>query len=148
MNVSDATIAQLERFIKKIAQKFPSSEEPVTMTDIHIMLSQDTGELMAFDDNDKEITRTVIEPWIANTDDDFYDSVTSSIRKCLASRKEVIEEMSVIKPFSFVLEDEDKESVAELYIVDGDTVIIDPEMMPDLDKDLDDFLRHLLDKDC
>ena len=76
------------------------------------------------------------------------EHITSSIRKCLANRKEVIEEMSVIKPFSFVLEDEDKESVAELYIVDGDTVIIDPEMMPDLDKDLDDFLRHLLDKDC
>ena len=54
--------------------------------------------------------------------------------------------MSIMKPFSFVLEDEDKEPVAELYIVDGDTVIIDPDMMPDLDKDLDDFLKHLLEK--
>ena len=43
-----------------------------------------------------------------------------------------------------MLEDEDKEAVAELYIVDGDTVIIDPDMMPDLDKDLDDFLKKLL----
>lgn len=148
MKETEQALQQIERAIGKVADKFPSTAEATLMTDIHFRVNQETGELVAFDDNDKEITRTVIEPWIANTDDDFYDSVTSSIRKCLANRKEVIEEMSVIKPFSFVLEDEDKESVAELYIVDGDTVIIDPEMMPDLDKDLDDFLRHLLDKDC
>ena len=32
-------------------------------------------------------------------------------------------------------------------VVDGDTVIIDPDMMPDLDKDLEDFLSKLLEKE-
>ena len=68
------------------------------------------------------------------------------MRKSLEKLRSTIEGMSLIKPFSFVLEDEDKEAVAELYIVDGDTVIIDPDMMPDLDKDLDDFLKKLLDE--
>ena len=43
-----------------------------------------------------------------------------------------------------MLEDEEKENVAELFVVDDDTVIIDPELMKDLDKDLDDFLEKLL----
>ena len=52
--------------------------------------------------------------------------------------------MSILQPYSFVLEDEDKEPVEELYLVDNDTVIIDSDMMQDLDKDLDAFLEKLL----
>ena len=43
-----------------------------------------------------------------------------------------------------VLEDEDRDSIAELYVADDDTVIIDTELMKDLDKDLDDFFENLL----
>ena len=45
---------------------------------------------------------------------------------------------------SFVLEDDDKETIAELYLVDDETVIIDPDLMEGLDKDLNDFLENLL----
>ena len=66
------------------------------------------------------------------------------LRKCLDKQKETIENMSILKPYSFVLEDDDKESLAELYVVDDDVVIIDPDLMEGLDKDLDDFLDKLL----
>ena len=49
-----------------------------------------------------------------------------------------------MKPFTFVLENDEKETVEELYIVDDDLVIIDDDMMQDLDKDLDEFLDNLL----
>lgn len=146
MKATEQALQQIERTIKKVADKFLPTVEATLMTDIHFRANQETGELVAFDDNDKEITRTVIEPWINNVDDDFYESITSTMRKSLEKLRSTIEGMSLIKPFSFVLEDEDKEAVAELYIVDGDTVIIDPDMMPDLDKDLDDFLKKLLDE--
>jgi hypothetical protein len=42
------------------------------------------------------------------------------------------------------LEDDDKESIGELYIADDDTIIIDTELMADLDKDLDDFFNKLI----
>ena len=64
MKTTEETILQLERFIKKIVQKFPVVDEPTVMTDIHLSLSQDTGELLAFDDNDDEITRCVVNDWI------------------------------------------------------------------------------------
>lgn len=146
MKPSEQALQQIERTISKVADKFPLTIEANIMTDIHLRANQETGELVAYDDNDNEITRTVIEQWINNVDDDFYDTITSILRKCLENCKEVIENMSIIKPFSFVLEDEDKESISELYIVDGDTVIIDPEMMPNLDEDLNDFLKKLLEE--
>lgn len=144
MKATEQTSQQIERAINKVADKFPSSVEASQLTDIHVRVNQETGELTAFDDDDKEITRVVVEQWINNTDDDFYDSITPIIRKCIEKRKETVENMSIIKPYSFVLEDEEKENVAELYVVDDNTVIIDPEMMPDLDKDLNDFLEKLL----
>lgn len=114
------------------------------MTDIHIRVTQETGELMAFDDDDQEITRCVVEQWIDNKDDDFYQQIVSIIRRCLDKQKSAIENLGILKPYSFVLEDDDKETIGELYVVDDDTVIIDTELMADLDKDLDDFFEKLL----
>ena len=39
---------------------------------------------------------------------------------------------------------DDKEKVHTEIVVDGDTVIFDPELMADLDQDLNDFLDKLL----
>ena len=52
--------------------------------------------------------------------------------------------MSILKPYSFVLENEEKDPIAELYVVDDDTVIIYPELMAGLDEELDDFLKNLI----
>lgn len=144
MKATEQTLQQIERTINKVADKFPTTDEAMLLTDIHLRVNQETGEFVAFDDDEKEITRSVVEQWINNTDNDFYESITSTIRKCIERQKAVVEQMSILKPYSFVLETEDKEPVSELYVVDDDTVIIDPELMADLDKDLDAFLENLL----
>ena len=144
MNINEQTFQQIDRAIRKIADKYPATMEASLMTDIHIRVTQETGEMMAFDDEDVEINRCVIEQWINNADDNFYDQIASVIRKCLEKQKNTIEQMSILKPFSFVLENDDKESVEELYLVDDETVIIDPDLMEGLGEDLDAFLEKLL----
>lgn len=144
MKTTDQTIQQIERAIRKVADKFPATQEASIFTDIHIRVNQETGELVAFDDDDREITRVIIEKWINNQDDGFYDAVAKQLRKCIEREKKLVENMAVIRPYSFILEDEDKENIAELYVVDDDTVIIDPDLMEGLGKDLDDFLEKLL----
>ena len=66
MKPTEQTIQQIGRSIKKIAQKFPPDEDTSILTDIHLRVSQDSGELVAFDDEDREITRCVVEQWIDN----------------------------------------------------------------------------------
>ena len=114
------------------------------MTDIHIRVNQDTGELLTFDDDDEELTRCVVEQWIDNKDDDFYDAVATTIRHCIDKLEPLMERLSILKPYSYVLEDEEGEPVSELFVADDDTVIIDPVLMEDLEKDLDEFLDNLL----
>lgn len=144
MKSNEQTIQQIERFITKVAQKYPKSEENMLMTDVHVRVSQDTGDLMAFDDDDNEITRCVVEEWIDSKEPDFYDSVAALLRNELVRLKSKVEELGIMKPYNFVLEDDEKESVAELYVVDDDTIIIGGDLMEGLDKDLDAFLDDLL----
>ena len=143
----EQTIMQVERFIRKVAQKFPapeSDDETSQMTDIHVRVSQDSGELLAFDDDDNEITRCVVEQWIENKDEDFYDEVAKLLRDVLRKQSDIIDHLGILKPYSFVLEDEDKEHIGELYLADDDTIIVGGDLMENLDNDLDNFLNDLL----
>jgi len=144
MKLTEQTQQQLERTLRKLAEKFPAEREASILTDIHIRVSQDTGEVTILDDDDQELTRCVVEEWIDNKDDDFYEEITTIIRRCLASQEQLVDNLSILKPYAFVLEDDERTSIAELYVVDGDTVIVDPDLMEGLDKDLDDFLEKLL----
>ena len=144
MKATDQTLQQLERALRKVTEKFPVSEEASILTDLHIRVTQETGEVMVFDDDEQELTRCVVEQWIDNKDDDFYNAATSAFRTVINKHKESIDSMSILKPFSLVLEDDDKETIAELYVADDDTVIIDDELMVGLDKDLDDFFAKLI----
>lgn len=143
-NINEQTVQQLERAVRKIADKFPNNEEANILTDIHIRVSQDSGELVAFDDDDHEITRVVIESWIDNKDEDFYDMATTALRQVMHNNSKLIDGMALLKPFSFVLEDDEREDIAELYIADDDTVIVDTELMPHLSEDLDEFFVNLM----
>ncbi len=144
MKHSEQTIQQIGRAIRKVADKFPASNETHIFTDIHLRASQETGELVAFDDDDREITRVVIEQWINNQEEGFYDEAAKQLRKCIEHDKDIVDNLAIFRPYSFILEDDDKENLAELYVVDDDTVIIDPDLMDGLEKDLDEFLEKLL----
>ena len=146
MKVNEQTIQTITRFIKKIAEKFPSDQETTLFTDIHIRVTQESGDLMAYDDNDEEITRCVVEEWIDNKDDNFYKDITGILRQNLSANKEICDNLNIMKPYSFVLEDDDKENIAELYVADDDTIIIGGDLMEGLDEDLDSFFKKLLEE--
>ena len=144
MKATEQTIQQIERALRKTAEKFPSGEEASVMTDIHIRVSQDSGELLTFDDDDNELMRCIVEQWIDNKDDDFYEQVAADVKGCIVRLKDMMENLSILKPYSFVLEDDDRETMQELYVVDDDIAIIAPLSMDSLDSDLDEFLENLL----
>lgn len=146
MKATSQTIQQIERALHKVASKYPEGQEDMVLTDIHLQANADSGELRAFNDDDDELTRCVVEQWIGNGDDNFYKEITPVLRQCVAGMKETWEKSSILKPFSFVLVDDDKETVCDLYLVDDDTMIVDGELLKGLDEDLDEFLKKLLEE--
>ncbi len=146
MEATPQTIQQIERGLRKVAANFPSDKDAV-MTDIHLQVKPSSGELLAFDDNDEELTRIVVEQWLDEgaKDDNFYEAAATQICQCLDTlRKEVVDKMSIMHPFSFSLVDEDDETLRDLYLVDDDTIILNRGLLEGLDEELDQFLKDLL----
>lgn len=141
---TEQTTQQIERFLKKIAQKIPPREDTSIVTDIHVRVSQGSGEMLAFDDDDNEVTRCVVEQWINNNDEDFYNGVEQTLISTFSALSTIADSLGILKPYSFVLENDDKDTIAELYIADDDTVIIGKDLMEGLDSDLNLFLEKLL----
>ncbi len=146
MKATSQTIQQIERALRKIAAKYPQGREDLALTDIHLQVKADSGELLALNDDDEELTRCVVEQWMDNGDENFYEEIAPVLRQCIQSMKDTLEHLSLLKPYSFVLVDEDKETLCDLYLVDDDTVMVDGELLKGLDEDLDDFLKKLLEE--
>ena len=68
MKATSQTIQQIERALRKIAAKYPLGREDLVLTDIHLQVKADSGELLAFNDDDEELTRCVVEQWMDNGD--------------------------------------------------------------------------------
>lgn len=149
MKLSQSSITLLQDTIKKAISKYATvGEEQTYVTDIHLQPNQNSGELSIFDDDDEELACTTIEEWIAYESDDFYKNTESLLTTVLnqMNTEGCFDKLNILKPYSFVLVDEDKETVAELLLMDDDTLLVNDELLKGLDEELDNFLKDLLEK--
>lgn len=144
MKASQQTIQQIERSLKKIAAKFPMDTDS-SLTDIHLWVNSDTGEIRAYNDDDEELHRCVVEEWIQSPEENFYDVVTPILRNCIQNMRQVVDQMNIMRPFSFVLVDDEHETLQDLVFIDNEeTVVLDGDLLEGLEEDLDKFLKELL----
>lgn len=144
MKATPQTIRQIGRLLKKVSAKYPQGRGDLALTDIHLQAKADSGELLAFNDDDEELSRCVVEQWMDSNDENFYGEAASVLRQCIQDMKDTTEHLSLLKPYSFVLMGEDKETLCDLYLVDDETAMAGGELLKGLDEDLDDFLKGLL----
>lgn len=144
MNTNEQTLHQIERALKKTAEKFAAiPPEDAVLTDFYLLVRQESGELLVFDDDEHEITRCVVEEWIGNSSEDFYTAIQPVLQAALKRCAPLLEEMSVLRPCSFVLLDDEQQTVAELFLIDDDTMILGQDLMVGLSDDLDAFWQKL-----
>ena len=143
MKATPQTIQQIQRALRKVIEKFPPTAEPI-LTDIHMQVRPESGELRIFNDDMEELMRIVVDQWLEPTEEDLYDAAALAIKQSISGLRTEIEQMSIMRPYSFVMMGEDSETLNDLYIVDDDTIIVDTELLEGLDEELDDFLTKLL----
>jgi hypothetical protein len=144
MMLHEQTVQQIEDALKSAANSFPRTENPDIVTDIHLQALQDSGELVIMDDDDNELERCIIDEWIDAELDNFYEKIIPQIRKAINNQRSLLDNLSILKPYSFILINEEKDTICELYIVDDDTIIVDDDLLDGLDNELDDFMNDLL----
>lgn len=149
MKMSEQSRVSIVSALKTALCRYASKGDETVVTDIHLQPNSESGELIIFDDDDQELSRTIINEWVEYESDDFYTVVEPILRAEVEALKESgkLEKLCLMKPYSFVLVDEDKETVAELLLVDEDeTLLLNDELLKGLDEELDAFLKDLLER--
>ena len=149
MKLSAQSHASIASSLREAVDKYIVDGERTVVTDIHLQPKQDSGELVIFNDDDEELSRTIIEVLIYYFVQDFYRLVERILRGEINALKDtgVLDKLAIMKPYSFVLVDEDRETVTELLLIDDeDTLLLNDELLKGLDEELDAFLKDLLEK--
>lgn len=146
MKLSNQSHSLIESALKDAMSKFTSGNEEMVVTDIHIQPKQGSGELCVFDDEDEVLSTVTIEEWMDNESNTFSEDVERLLRADISKLREAgtFDNVVILKPYSFVLVDEDKETITELLLMDDDTMMVNDELLKGLDEELDDFLKKLL----
>ena len=146
MKASEHTLEQIKSVISQAFGAFPHSDEALPMTDILIQANRDSGELVVSDDENNGLARAVIEEWIGNEDNDFYDKIRPVLNHVIGKLRPQLLDAGIMKPYDFLLVNDESETIADLYCVEEDTVVLDDEMIRKIDEDLDDFLKKLMEE--
>lgn len=145
MKLSHHSLSAIESAIRKAIGNYPPNVQS-TITDIYLQPNTISGEFTIYDDDDRELASALIEEWLSREGQDIYRDCERVFRSILGKMKSngEFDALSLIHPFSFVLVDEEKETVSELLLIDDDTLLVNDELLKGLDKELDSFLKDLL----
>lgn len=145
MNLTPASAAAISEALNKIAQLYSGEEDQLVSTDFYLQpLSE--GRLAVFNDNDEEIATATVPEWESYNADAFYDQVTEDLTAAIeaANADGELERLAVWMPYSFVLVDEERETITDLLLVDDDTLLMKKGLMAGLDEELNRFIEELL----
>ena len=146
MNLTPASTAALSEALNKIVQLYSGEEDQLVSTDFYLQPLRESGKLLVFNDNDEEIASAIIEEWKSYEPDAFYEKVTNNLTEVIeaVNVEGELERLAVWMPYSFVLVDEERETIADLLLVDDDTLLVKKGLLAGLDKELNKFITDLL----
>lgn len=143
-NQQMATIVK-EAIRKAINQYTDTEESSHVVTDFHIFIKENKIEIC--DDEDTLLAAADLLPQTEKAD--MSDKQMSKLLRHELhnmNKEEEFDKINIFKPFSFLLENPETDTFEELLIVDDNNVVVCEELLKGLDKELDDFLHHLLDE--
>ena len=134
----------LQDAIKKMASNYITAEESA-VTDFHMKVNRDNGELTILDDDDKTLARVHIKEW---EDEQEYAVIEKELQSELTKMQQqgMFESLNIAKPYSFVLTDEEDQSIVDLLIIDDDTLMLNADLLEGFDEEMNTFLKKLLEE--
>ena len=101
-----------------------------------------------YDDDENELSKCIVQEWADAAENEMRRSVEISVKTELAeiNKDGYLENLNIIKPYSFVLVDDNMETIAELLLVDDEKLIVSDELMKGLDEELNDFFKKLMEE--
>ena len=144
MSLSRETHNKLQEAIVEMTKEFITAEE-TKVTDFHIYVDSNNGDVNIMDDDDRSLARVHILEWEGEQNEEVFEKELRTILSELYEKGE-FDSLNITKPYSFVLTDEDQQSIVDLLIVDNDTIILSEDLLEGFDEEMNDFLKKLLEE--
>ena len=145
MKLSTNTVADIVKAIEQTAERLAQTTDEAVLTDLYIRVNPADGVLTICDDDDRQLAACTVGEWGEREHDaKLHDEMVKCLRRILEDNRTLIDKISILRPYSFVLEDNANEMTDDIYLVDDNTFLISGELMEGLDDELSDFLRKLM----
>ena len=144
MSLSRETHDKLQNAIVKMTKEFITAEE-TKVTDFHIFVDGNKGDVIIMDDDDRSLARVHILEWEGEHNEEVFEKELRSLLSEM-HKNGLFENLNIAKPYSFVLTDDDQQSIVDLLIIDDDTIILSEDLLKGFDEEMDEFLKQLLEE--
>lgn len=135
-NIIDISV--FEKGLQASLQVFEESSPEGSLSDIYLMLNKETAVLSIYDDMENLLKEIEFEA----IPSDIVDTFRQSLQKL--ETEGLFEKEYIFKPFAVSLVDEVFIVDEELIFVDDDTLKLEGNLWTDIEKELDDFLKKLM----
>ena len=127
-----------------MTMNFVTAEE-TRVTDFHMHVNSENGELIINDDDDNTLARVHIIEWEGVHDEEIFEK---ELRTLLVKMQDngKFDSLNIVKPYSFVLADDEGVDIVDLLIVDDDTLILSEGLLEGFDEEMNEFLKKLLEE--
>lgn len=115
-----------------------------SLTDIFVLVDEESGELSIFDDENNNIVKRIIKEW-ENPDREIH--YAKHLRNVVQQMddEDLFKSLEVYTPFSINLADEEFIVIEELLLIEDDSIIrLEDDFLKRMDKEFDEFLDKLL----
>lgn len=136
----------LKKIIENSTERFQENENQIKIvTDFHITVDNADGTVKISDDDNTELASGIVSDLISANEEATTNLLQTTLNEIDKDGK--FSTISIYKPFSFLQEDNDGETIAELFIVDDDKIFVNDELLKGLGQELDDFFANLMKED-
>ena len=118
-----------------------------TLTDLYIQVNETSKEVAVYNDDEDLLTQFSVDNMSALIADESLFVVFETLVREVTEDAETLDKLhqfDILKPFSLLLVDESFEQQAEVYLLEPGDLVIEDSLFKDINKELDDFLDHLL----
>lgn len=148
MKLGEQSVANICKALRDLIAYYPSGVKDLPVTDIYFRPIPEDADLVIQNDEEEEIARISIDEWNEQEgeESEFYNETAENLKECLKEFRTELEELGIFRPFSLFLTDTEGETVSELLLIDDNVALLDDSFLQGWDKDLDEFLDHLMSK--
>lgn len=145
-NVREELIPILKTALEKSLNVFEAAGSENTLSDLYVHLDGDAFILSIYDDVENKLHEINLEKEQEDDPEHFEKQLIDTFKQVLAQleKERLFDKNFIFKPFAVSIVDDDFIVSEELIFLDDNTLKLDGDLLTNLDKELDDFLKKLM----